>query len=87
MKEYYSIAQVAKLAGVTRMTVYNWIKRGKIKAVKVGRAYAIPARSVKNYIVDIEGKPLTESEKKKIERSVNRTIKEYGDVLKWLGNE
>jgi len=87
MKEFYSIMEVAKIAGVSRMTVYNWVKQGKIKAIKVGRGYAISSEFVKKYIVDIKGKALTEKDKEMIERSVNKTIKEYGEVLKWLGNE
>ena len=31
MKEFYSIMEVAKIAGVSRMTVYNWVKQGKLK--------------------------------------------------------
>lgn len=87
MKEFFSIIEVAKLAGVSRMTVYNWVKQGKIKAVRVGRSFAIPAKIVKKYIVDIKGKALTEKDKRIIEESVTKTMDEYGEVLRRLGNE
>ena len=53
----------------------------------MGRGYAVSSEFVKKYIVDIKGKALTEKDKEMIERSVDKTIKEYGEVLKWLGNE
>lgn len=36
-KEVYTPQEVADLTGVTIMTVYRWIKSGKLRAVKLGQ--------------------------------------------------
>ena len=81
--QYLTIAQLAKILKITRIAVYKKIKKGQIKAIKIGRIYAIP----KKYITDILGKPLSKENKKEIDRAVKRTVKEYGEVLKLLGRE
>ena len=86
-KEYLSIAELAKLLGISRIAVYMKVKKGKIRAIKIGKSYAIPREYVDNNFVDIAGAPLQEEEKKDIEKSVARTVKEYGEVLKRLGGE
>ena len=85
--EYFSIPQLAKMLGMSRIAIYKKVKKGKIKAIKIGRSFAIPKESVKKYFIDVKGTPLGKKEKEKIEKAVKRTIDEYGDVLKWLGNE
>ncbi|MEK7376493.1 MAG: helix-turn-helix domain-containing protein [Candidatus Margulisiibacteriota bacterium] len=82
-KEYYSIPEYAKLIGVSRIAVYNKVKKGLIKAAKIGRNYAIP----KEYVLNILGKALSEKDKKEIDEAVEKTVKEYGETLKLLGNE
>ena len=44
-KEFYTAAEVAEICRVTVLTVYRWIKEGKIKAVKAG-GWRIPAAEV-----------------------------------------
>ena len=46
----YSIGEVAKLLGVSPITVRKWIKQGKIHAIKLGRKYAIPATEIDKII-------------------------------------
>jgi len=42
-----SVKEVVEIFSVTKMTVYNWIKRQDIKAVKVcGRIVRIPKEEV-----------------------------------------
>lgn len=36
-KEIYTAQEVADLTGVKVLTVYRWIKEGKLKAVKLGQ--------------------------------------------------
>lgn len=81
--KYYTIAQLAQLLGISRIAVYKRVKKGQIKAIKIGRMYAIPKESV----VNILGKDLSSDDKKEIERAVRKTVKEYGEVLKLLGRE
>jgi len=85
--KYYSIAQIAKILGLSRQAVYKRVKKGKIKAVRIGRSYAIPRDFVDKKVVDIQGHPLSKREKDIINKSVEKTVKEYGDVLKKLGRE
>lgn len=83
IKQYYSIAELAKILGVSRITVYKKVKRGAIKSSKMGKSYFIPA----SYVNNIIGKTLSETSKNQIDLSVMKTIKEYGEVLKKLGKE
>ena len=85
MKEdkYMSIPELAKLLGISRIAIYKKVKTGEIKAVKIGRNYAIPQKN----IMPILGKSLSEEEKKEIDASVKKTVKEYGEVLRRLGRE
>lgn len=82
-KTYYSITEIAKILGISRVAVFNKIKAGKIKAIKIGRMYAIP-QSEYSYVL---GTILTDSQKKIITEGVKKTVREYGDVLKKLGQE
>ena len=80
---YVSIPELAKILGITRIAVYKKVKNGQIKAIKIGRNYAIPKR----YISNILGKVLKEKDKRKIDDAVRKAVKEYGEVLKRLGRE
>ena len=81
--KYLSINEVAKILGMSRIAVYKKVKKGQIKAIRIGRSYAIH----KDELVDIEGKPLTEEDKRIIKQAVKKTVKEYGEVLRLLGSE
>jgi excisionase family DNA binding protein len=82
-EEYVSIPQLAKILGVSRITIYNKVKNGEIEAIRIGKIYAIP----KKYVSEILGKTLNAKTKKLIDKAVNRTVKEYGEVLIKLSNE
>lgn len=86
-KEYISIAELAKILGMSRIAVYKKVKQGKIKAIRIGRSFAVPKDSIKEYSEDVIGKPLKEAEKKRIDKAVKKTVEEYGEVLKLLGKE
>ena len=38
-------------------------------------------------VFDVTGKPLLKEQKKILEKAIKKTIEEYGEVLKRLGNE
>ena len=82
-EEYISIAQFAKVLGVSRIAIYKKIKKGQIEAIRIGRSFVIP----KKYLTDITGKTLSEKNKKIIDEAVRKIFKEYGEVLKLLGRE
>lgn len=82
-KEFLTIPQLAKILGLSRIAVYNKVKRGEIGAVRIGRTFAIP----KDRLAAMLGKTLREEAKKEIDRAVKKTVTEYGEVLRLLGNE
>ncbi len=45
-KLYYSVTELAKLLSVSRQTIHNWIKDGKIAAVKVDGVFRIHKREI-----------------------------------------
>lgn len=81
--KFITIPELAKMMGVSRITVYNRVKRGEIKAIKIGKNYAISLTEV----AGILGRELTEQTKKEIDQAVIKTVAEYGEVLKLLGQE
>ena len=46
----YDLKEASKIVKVTRQTLYNHIKAGKLKAVKKGQAYKITEANLKQYI-------------------------------------
>lgn len=82
-RKYISIAELAKILGISRIAVYKKIKKGEIEAVRIGRSFAIPEK----YTQVILGKAISEKDKEEIDRAVKKTVKEYGEVLRLLGRE
>lgn len=82
-EKYISIPALARLLGISRIAVFKKVKRGEIKAAKIGRNYAIAAKELKGLL----GTELTEKNKLEIERAVKKTVSEYGETLKLLGRE
>ena len=80
-QNYRTTAELAKILGISRIAVYKKIKKGEIKATKIGRNFAIPRNEVDNIL----GKKLTKEQKQLIDRAVEKTIKEYGETLRLLG--
>jgi len=85
--KYISIPQLALILGITRIAVYRKVKGGKIKAIRIGRNFAIPREEVNRIVGKIKGKPLNEEGKKQIDIVIAKTMAEYGEVIKRLGKE
>ena len=83
---YVSVAEFAKMLGVSRITVFNKIKKGIIPAHKIGRSYVISMEDVSN-LLNTGPKVLTEDKKTEIKKAVEKVVKEYGETLKLLGKE
>ncbi|MEK7553520.1 MAG: excisionase family DNA-binding protein [Patescibacteria group bacterium] len=82
-KEFFTTSEVALFLGISRQAVFKKIKAGKIKAQKVGRSFSINKKN----LAEILGTVLTEQQKREIEKSVGKTIREYSETLKLLGQE
>lgn len=81
--QYISIPELARLLGVSRISVFKKVKQGEIKAVKIGRNYAI----LRGALDSILGRALSEKEKNIINRAIKKTVSEYGETLKLLGKD
>ncbi|MBS3819402.1 helix-turn-helix domain-containing protein [bacterium] len=81
--EYITIPQLAQILGMSRIAVYRKVKNGEIQALRIGKNFAIPKRT----IAGILGKDLTDQDKKEIDKAVKKSVEEYGDVLERLGRE
>jgi len=82
-ENYITIPQLAKLLGVSRVTVYNRVKAGKIPAKKIGHDYVITDQTV----ADILGKKVSNQSKERIDDAVHRTVREFAQTLKLLSTE
>jgi excisionase family DNA binding protein len=81
--KYITIPELAKLLGVSRIAIYNRVKKGQISATKIGKTYIITDQTVSNIL----GKKVTRRGKKLIDNAVHKTVQEYGEVLKKLSKE
>ena len=82
-KRFYSTNEVAQVLGISRIAVFKRIISGKLKAIKIGRIYAVP----RSEFQCLSGDNLTLAQKKVIEDGVIKTIKEYKETLRLLGKE
>ena len=80
-KKFLSTTQLANLLGISRVAVFNKIKKGEIKAIKVGRNFVIDAKDFS----DILKKSLSKKSKKEIDKAIHKLVKEYGETLRLLG--
>jgi excisionase family DNA binding protein len=76
-QEYLTIPQMAKILGISRIAVYRKVKKGQIKARKIGRNYAIPFRA----------KPFSEKDGRRLDAAISKALKEYGETFRLLGRE
>jgi len=53
-KKYISTSEVAKLLGISRVAVFNRIKKGKLNAIKIGRNFAIPEEEISGDNLSLE---------------------------------
>ncbi len=82
--KYFTISNAARKIGVSRMTIYNWIKSNKIDFIKVegsrnNNSYAIPETAIKERGL-LKKKDITKM-------AIERVFNEYGDVLDQLADE
>ena len=84
-KEFISTAELAEILGISRVAVFKRIKKGEIKAVKVGRSFVIKNKDIPGVANITRG--LNENEKNQIEKAVKRVVMEYGETLRLLGDK
>lgn len=84
---FISVAELAKILGISHVAVFKRIQKGQIPAEKIGRSYAISMEYVNEIVYGSGLNILTESKKEDIKKAVEKVVKEYGDTLKLLGKE
>lgn len=47
---FLTIAEVAAMIRVSRMTVYRLVHNGELPAIRVGRSFRIPQQAVNDYL-------------------------------------
>jgi len=82
-KKLISTIEAAKILGISRVAVFKKIKSGDIRAKKIGRNFVIDKDEVFKFL----GKILSESKKREINEAVKKTVREYGETLRLLGQE
>ncbi|MFA6047310.1 MAG: helix-turn-helix domain-containing protein [Parcubacteria group bacterium] len=80
---FFSTTEAAKILGISRIAVFNRVKRGSLKAIRIGKNWAIPKEELENNL----GRPLSEEEKRILLEGVRKVIAEYGETLRRLGKE
>jgi excisionase family DNA binding protein len=82
-KELMTTAQLAKILGISRVAVFNKIKKGQIKAMRIGRNFVIS----KEALPEIFSQVLSKQKREEIDAAVKKTVREYGETLRLLGRE
>ena len=80
---FVTVKQLADILGISRIAVFNKIKKGQLIANKFGKTYLIE----KDQLVGIINNDLSEEEKIKMKKGVSKVIHDYGETLKMLGKE
>lgn len=47
--EIYTLEEIQTMLQVTRRTLYNWIKGGKLKAFKVGKEWRVTGKDLQAF--------------------------------------
>jgi len=49
---FLTVAEVASIMRVSKMTVYRLVHSGELEAIRVGRSFRVPERAVNQYLRD-----------------------------------
>ena len=49
---FLTVAEVAKIMRVSKMTVYRMVHAGELPAARVGRSFRVPESAVEDYLRD-----------------------------------
>lgn len=82
-KTYYSTSEAAQILNLSRIAIFNRIKKGTLAAEKIGRNYIIH----RDQLLKALGKSIGKENKADIEKAVNKAAKQYAETFKLLGKE
>lgn len=81
-KKYITIPEFAEKVGMSRTQIFRKVKAGLIPAERFGKTYLIPIEELFRVTGEI-----SEKDKNLITKGVEKTLKDYGSVIKDLGDE
>lgn len=81
-KELLSVTDVSQLLGISRTHVLRKIQAGEIKAEKIGKSYIIRRKNLPGI-----HRPTDEMERKKVEEAIDKTMADFGEVIRKLGRK
>ena len=55
-KEFYLVEELAKTLRVSNMTIYRYIKAGKVKAYKIGKEFRIDKKEFNKFLDRVKTK-------------------------------
>jgi excisionase family DNA binding protein len=70
-KTFYSTSEVAQMFGISRVTVYRWVKDGKIQSYGLGKNLKIPLFEIKRLLQDFGISDMSAD-------ALNTVLKEHG---------
>jgi len=82
-KQYYSVKEVADLLGISRVTVFRWVKTEKVKATMLGGSYVIANEDLPHHLLG----GASESSKQEIRKAVKLALDDYGEAFIALASE
>jgi excisionase family DNA binding protein len=82
-QEFLTIKQAAQFLKINQEAVLKMIKKGQIKAVKIGQSFNISKRDLEI----ITGEILSSDQKKIIDQGIKKITTEYRTTLKLLEQE
>lgn len=80
---FLTVKELADILHVSRVTIFNRIKKGDLRAHLAGKTYLIP----KDELAGILPGELDQQTKKEIDHGVAKVVADYGETLKLLGKE
>lgn len=51
--DYYSIEEVSRMLKVAYLTVYRWVRAGKLVAYKAGKQYRVTKSDLKSFMAKV----------------------------------
>lgn len=49
-EEFYTLHEVADLLKISYMTVFRWVKAGKLEAYQIGKQYRVKQSTLDNFL-------------------------------------
>ena len=71
-ENFLTIPEYAKRIGISRIAVFKQVKKGKIKAFRIGRNWIIPIDKYQVYKQDINKKELSTGNIEEISKDIHR---------------